>query len=64
MNTSETLFPPTIIDWNKLYKNIRNSESVSVLKSKSLNLSDQALIVRLMDIILIELDCLQDYGLG
>ena len=41
---------------------IRNR--LALLKSKSLNLSDQALIVRLLDIILMELDYLQDYGLG
>ena len=35
-----------------------------LLKSKSLNLSDQVLIVRLMCIILMELNYLQDYELG
>ena len=29
MNTSETFFPSTVIEWNKLDNNIRNSESVS-----------------------------------
>ena len=35
-----------------------------LLKSKSLNLPDQVLIVRLMCIILMELSYLQDYDLG
>ena len=35
-----------------------------LLKNKSLNLSDQVLIVRLMCIILMELNYLQDYELG
>ena len=53
-------FPSTAIEWNKLDNNIQNSESVSALKSKSLNLSDQVLIVCLMCIILMELNYLQD----
>ena len=35
-----------------------------LLKNKSLNLSDQVQTVRLMCIILMELNYLQDYGLG
>ena len=48
MNTSKTFFPFTVIEWNKLNNNIRNSESVSAFKNKSINLSDQFLIARLM----------------
>ena len=56
--------PPTVIEWNKLDNNIRNSESVSAFKNKSVNLSDPVLIVRLMCIILMELNYLQDYEMG
>ena len=65
MNTSETLFfHPLLLSrissiiifeiWNRLV----------LLKNKSLNLSDQLLIVRLMCIILMELNYLQDFELG
>ena len=57
-----SFFSSTVIEWNKPDNNIRNSESVSAFKS--LNLSDQVLIVRLMCIILMELNYLQDYELG
>ena len=57
-------FPSTVIEWNKVDNNIQNLESVSAFKNKSLNLSDQVLIVRLMCIILMELNYLQDYELG
>ena len=64
MNTSETLFPSTVIEWNKL-DNIWNSKSVSAFKkNKSLNLSDHVLIVRLMCLVLKKLNYLQDYKLG
>ena len=59
-----SLFFHPVIEWNKLDNNIRNSESVSAFKKKSLNLSDQVLIVRLICIILMELNYLQDYELG
>ena len=59
-----SFFPFTVIEWNKLDNNIQNSESVSALKNKSLNLSDQVLIVRLICIILMELNFLQNYELG
>ena len=59
-----SFFPPTVIEWNKLDNNIRNSESVSAFKNKSVNLSDQVVIVRLMCIILMELNYLQDYEMG
>ena len=37
MNTFETLFfPSTVIKWNKLDNNIRNSESVSTFKKQIL----------------------------
>ena len=37
MNISETLFfPSTVIEWNKLDNNIRNSESVSAFKKQIL----------------------------
>ena len=64
INVKHEYFPSTVIEWNKLDNNIQNSESVSALKNKSLNLSDQVLIVRLMCIILMELNYLQDYELG
>ena len=59
-----SFFLSTVTERNKLDKNIRNSESVGAFKNKSLNLSDQVLIVRLMCIILMELNYLQDYELG
>ena len=59
-----SFFPFTVIEWNKLDNNIQNAESVSALKNKSLNLSDQVLIVRLICIILMELNFLQNYELG
>ena len=59
-----SLFFHPVIEWSKLDNNIRNSESVSAFKKKSLNLSDQVLIVRLICIILMELNYLQDYELG
>ena len=65
MYISATIFfSSTVIEWNKLDNNIRNSESVSAFKNKSLKLSDQFLIVRLMCIIFMELNILQDYELG
>ena len=59
-----SFFPSTVIEWNKLDNNIRNWKSVSAFKKKSLNSLDQVLIVRLMCIILMELNYLQDYELG
>ena len=60
-----SFFPSTVIEWNKLDNNIQNSESVSAFTlNKSLNLSDQVLIVGLMCTILMELNYLQDYRLG
>ena len=60
-----SFFPSTVIEWNKLDNNIQNSESVSAFTlNKSLNLSDQVLIVGLMYTILMELNYLQDYRLG
>ena len=59
-----SFFPPIAIEWNKLDDDIQNSELVRAFKKKSLNLSDQVLIVRLMCIILMELNYLQDYKLG
>ena len=60
-----SFFPSTVIEWNKLDNNIQNSESVSAFTlNKSLNLSDQVLIVGLMCTILMELNYLQDYKLG
>ena len=64
MNTSDSFFPSTVIEWNKLDNKIRNSESIRAFKKQILNLSDQVLIVRLMCIILMELNYLQDYELG
>ena len=58
-----SFYPPIVIKWNKLHNDIQNSESVVLLKSKSLNLPDQVLKVRLMCTILMELNCLQDYAL-
>ena len=60
-----SFFPSTVIEWNKLDNNIRNLESVSAFTlNKSLNLSEQVLIVGLMCTILMELNYLQDYELG
>ena len=59
-----SFFRFTVIEWNKLDNNIQNLKSVSALKNKSLNLSDQVLIVRLICIILMELNFLQNYELG
>ena len=57
MNTSGTIFfHPLFFEWNKL-DNIRNSNRIVFLKNKS----GQVLTVRLMCIILMELNCLQDY---
>ena len=65
MNTSETLFSYSLllsgISSITIFE-IRNR--LVLLKNKSLNLSDQVLIVRLMCIILMELNYLQDYELG
>ena len=58
-----SFFPSTVIEWNKLDNNIRNSESVSAFKKQILILLPQVLIVRLMYIILMELNYLQDYEL-
>ena len=58
-----SFFQSTVVEWNKLDNNIRNSESVSTFKIKYLNLSDQVLIVRLICIILMDLNYLQDYEL-
>ena len=52
MNTSETLFPSTIIEWNKLDDNYRNLKiGLVLLKTKSLNLLDQLLIVSLIKLL-------------
>ena len=52
MNTSQTLFPSTIIEWNKLDDNLRNLEiGLVLLKTKSLNLLDQLLIVSLIKLL-------------
>ena len=65
MNTSQTLFfYPLLLSGisSMLIFEIRNR--LVLLINKSLNLSDQFLIVRLMCIILMELNDLQDYELG
>ena len=54
-------FQSTVIEWNKLDNNIRNSESVSAFKKQILKFIRPS---RLMCIILIELNYLQDYKLG
>ena len=52
MNTSKTLFPSTIIEWNKLDDNLRNLKiGLVLLKTKSLNLLDQLLIVSLIKLL-------------
>ena len=52
MNTSEILFPSTIIEWNKLDDNYRNLKiGLVLLKTKSLNLLDQLLIVSLIKLL-------------
>ena len=57
-------FSSTVIEWNKLDNNIRIRNRLVLLKNKSLNLSEEFLIVRLMCIILMELNYLEDYELG
>ena len=60
MKTSGTIFfPSTLFEWNKLDNKIRSSNRIVLLKIKS----GQVLTVRLICIILIELNCLQDYKL-
>ena len=65
MNISETLFfHPLLlsgISWIIIFE-IWNR--FVLLKNKSTNLLDQVLIVRLMRIMLMELNYLQDYELG
>ena len=60
MNTSKTLFFHSLLF--EITFEIRNW--LVVLENKSLNLSDQVQIVRLMWIIIMELNYLQDYKLG
>ena len=64
MNTSETLFvhPLLLSGISSIIIKIQNR--LVLLKNKSLNLSDQVLIVCLMCIILMELNYLQDDELG
>ena len=65
MNTSQTVFfDPLLLSGisSIIIFEIRNR--LVLLTNKSLNLSDQFLIVRLMCIILMELNDLQDYELG
>ena len=60
-----SFFPSTVIEWNKLDNNIRNSESVSAFKKQIFKfIRPSVLIVRSMCIILMELNYLQDYELG
>ena len=64
MNTSETLFfHPLLLSGKSsiIVFEIRNR--LVLLKNKSLGLTEQVLMVRLMCIILMELNCLQDYEL-
>ena len=65
MNTSGTLFfHPLLLNETSsiIIFEIRNR--LVLLKNKSLNLSDQVLIVHLLSIILMKLNYLQDYELG
>ena len=65
MNALETLFfHPLLLSGihSIIIFKIRNR--LVLLKRKLLNLSDQVLIVRLMCIILMELNYLQDYEIG
>ena len=65
MNTSETLsFHPLLLSGISSIIRFEIRNQLVLLKNKSLNLSDQVLIVRLMCIILMELNYLQDYELG
>ena len=65
MTTSETLFFHSLL-WSGISSitifEIRGR--LVLLKKKSLNLSDQVQIVRLMYIIIVELNYLQGYQLG
>ena len=65
MNTSETLFfHPLLLSGISSIIIFETRNRLVLLKIKSLNLSDQVHIVRLMCIILMELNYLQDYELG
>ena len=61
MNTSETLFSSAVIQWNNCDNDIGNLKSVSTFKKQVINLSDQFPIIRLMCIILMDLNYWQDY---
>ena len=65
MTTSETLFFHSLL-WSGISSIIifEIRGRVVLLKKKSLNLSEQVRIVRLMYIIIVELNYLQGYELG
>ena len=61
MNTSETLFfHPLLLSGINSMMILKILNWLVLLKKKSVNLSDQVLIVRLMCIVLMELNYLQD----
>ena len=65
MNISETtFFHPLLLSGISSIIIFKIRNWLMLLKNKSLNLSDQVLIVRLMCILLMELNYLQDYELG
>ena len=65
MNTSETLFfHPLLLSGISSIIKFEIQNRLVFLKNKSLNLSDQVLIVSIMCIIPMELNYLQDYELG
>ena len=65
MNTFATLFfHPLLLSGISSIRIFEIRNRLVLLKNKSLNLSDQVLIVRLMCIILMEFNYLQDYELG
>ena len=65
MNTSDTLFfHPLLLNGISSIIIFEIQNRLALLKTKSLNLSDHVLIVRIMCIILMELNYLQDYELG
>ena len=58
-----SFFSSTIIEWNKLGHNIRNSSSFKIFRKSILNLSGHLLIVYLTVIIVKESNLSLDYGL-
>ena len=60
----KSFFPSTVIEWNKLDNNIRNSESVSAFKKQILKFIRPSPNSTFNVHNLMELNYLQDYELG